>query len=109
MAVPMRTRVANAEEAAALIAALDPADAVPYALAFYAGLRRAEIPRLDWPDVELDGYRLVVRKAKSASARRQPIAEPLRPILLNEFCFGGSWGRLSKRAKTANNLSSNAR
>ena len=33
-----RTRVADADEAAALIAALDPADAVPYALAFYAGL-----------------------------------------------------------------------
>ena len=38
-----RTRVADAEEAAALLAALPAADAVPYALAFYAGLRRAEI------------------------------------------------------------------
>jgi integrase len=59
----------------------------PDALAFYAGLRRAEIRRLDWPDVELDGYRLVVCKAKSAAGtgRRPPIGEPLRPILLNEF------------------------
>ena len=81
-----RTRVADADEAAALIAALDPPDMVPYALAFYAGLRRAEIKRLDWPDVELDGYRLVVRKAKSraGTGRRPPIAEPLRPILLGE-------------------------
>jgi integrase len=86
-----RTRVANADEAAALIAALDPADTVPYALAFYAGLRRAEIKRLDWPDVELDGYRLVVRKAKSqaGTGRRPPIAEPLRPILLGEFMRQG--------------------
>jgi integrase len=86
-----RTRVANADEAAALIAALDPADAVPYALAFYAGLRRAEIKRLDWPDVELDGYRLVVREAKSqaGTGRRPPIAEPLRPILLGEFMRQG--------------------
>jgi hypothetical protein len=38
-------------------------------------------------DVELDGYRLVVRKAKSqaGTGRRPPIAEPLRPILLGEF------------------------
>ena len=86
-----RTRVANADEAAALIAALDPPDMVPYALAFYAGLRRAEIKRLDWPDVELDGYRLVVRKAKSraGTGRRPPIAEPLRPILLGEFMRQG--------------------
>jgi integrase len=86
-----RTRVADAEEAAALIAALPPGDAVPYALAFYAGLRRAEIKRLDWPDVELDGYRLVVHKAKShaGTGRRPPIAEPLRPILLGEFLRQG--------------------
>jgi integrase len=86
-----RTRVANADEADSLIAALDPADSVPYAFAFYAGLRRAEIKRLDWPDVELDGYRLVVRKAKSqaGTGRRPPIAEPLRPILLGEFMRQG--------------------
>jgi len=86
-----RTRVADAEEAAALLAALSPADAVPYALAFYAGLRRAEIHRLDWPDVELEGYRLVVRKAKSraGTGRRPPIAEPLRPILRAEFMRQG--------------------
>jgi integrase len=86
-----RTRVADAEEAAALLAVLPAADAVPYALAFYAGLRRAEIHRLDWPDVELDGYRLVVRKAKSdaGTGRRPPIAEPLRPILRSEFMRQG--------------------
>jgi hypothetical protein len=50
-------------------------------------LRRAEIQRRDWPEVELDGYRLVVRKSKSAAGtgRRPPIAEPLRPILLGEL------------------------
>ena len=81
-----RTRIADADEAAALIAALDAADAVPYALAFYAGLRRAEIKRLDWPDVELDGYRLVVRKAKSrrhgpsAADRGTATADPPRRV-----------------------------
>jgi integrase len=79
-----RMRAADAKEAAALLAALHPDDQVPYALAFYAGLRRAEIYRLEWPDVDLDGYRLVVRKAKSEAGRdrRPPIAEPLRPLLL---------------------------
>jgi len=78
-----RTRVAPLEEAEQLLAALEADDRVPYALAFYAGLRREEIYRLRWEDVELDGYRLVVRKAKSAAGtnRRPPIAEPLREIL----------------------------
>lgn len=89
-----RTRVADAEEAATLLAAIPARDAVPYALAFYAGLRRAEIQRLDWPEVELDGYRLVVRKSKSlaGTGRRPPIAEPLRPILLGEHMRQGRRG-----------------
>ena len=86
-----RTRVADAEEAAELLEALDPADRVAYALAFYAGLRRAEIRRLEWQDIELDGYRLRVFKSKSqaGTGRRPPIAEPLRPILLNEYMRQG--------------------
>ena len=81
-----RLRVAFAPEAAQLLAALDPADALPYAIAFYAGLRRAEIDRLEWPDVLDDGSiasRLLVGRAKSAAGteRRPPIAEPLRIVL----------------------------
>ena len=78
-----RMRVCTAEEAAQLLAALEPDDQVPFALAFYAGLRRAEIYRLAWPDVDLDGFRLHVRKSKSEAGtdRRPPIAETLRPIL----------------------------
>ena len=78
-----RTRVAPLEEAEQLLAVLEPDYRIPYALAFYAGLRREEIYRLRWEDVELDGYRLVVRKSKSAAGtnRRPPIAEPLREIL----------------------------
>jgi integrase len=82
-----RLRVAFAPEAAQLLAALEPADAVPYAIALYAGLRRAEIDRLDWSDV-LDeqgaiGSRLLVGRAKSAAGteRRPPIAAPLRIVL----------------------------
>ncbi len=67
--------MADAEEAAALLSTLDP-DTRPYALAFYAGLRRAEIHRLEMPDVQLDGYRLLVRKSNSepGTGRRPPIA-----------------------------------
>ena len=86
-----RLRVAPADEAAELLGALAPDDQVPYALAFYAGLRRSEIHRLEWPEVELDGYRLHVRKAKSEAGtdRRPPIAEPLRPILLSALHASG--------------------
>src|SRR3954452_6583278 len=75
-------RVCTAEDAAQLLAALEPDDQVPYAPAFYAGLRRAEISSLAWHDVDLDGFRLHVRKSKSevGTDRRPPIAA-LRPIL----------------------------
>ena len=78
-----RLRVAFAPEAEKLVAALEPEDAVPYAIAFYAGLRRSEIDRLEWPEV-LDGRkiagRLLVTRSKSEAGteRRPPIAEPLR-------------------------------
>ncbi len=42
-----RLRVALAPEAARLLALLEPEDRLPYAIAFYAGLRRSEIYRLD--------------------------------------------------------------
>ena len=79
-----RDRVATAEEAEALLEPLSPADRVPFALAFYAGLRRSEMDRLQWPDVDLDRLWLVVRKSKSeaGTGRRLPIAALLKPILL---------------------------
>src|SRR3954447_12120754 len=76
-----RLRVALAPEAAALLAALEPEDRLPYAIAFYAGRRRSELYRLEWDDV-LDGdeiaTRLLVRRSKSGgnpappTHRRQP-------------------------------------
>jgi integrase len=79
-----RERVATAEEAEALLDPLAPSDRVPFALAFYAGLRRSEMDRLQWQDVDLDQLWLIVRKSKSQAGtnRRLPIAAPLKPILV---------------------------
>jgi integrase len=81
-----RLRVALAPEAAQLLAALEPEDRLPYAIAFYAGLRRSEIYRLDWEDVlegGAIGTRLIVRRSKSeaGTSRRPPIADNLRSVL----------------------------
>src|SRR4051812_40105792 len=89
-----RLRVALAPEAAALLSALEPEDRLPYAIAFYSGLRRAEIYRLRWDDV-LDGdviaTRLVVRRAKSEAGplRRPPIADNLRTVLADAWARQG--------------------
>jgi integrase len=78
-----RERVATATEAAELLDALPVDLRVPYALAFYAGLRRSEIHRLEWADVDLEGRSLTVRRSKSdaGTGRRVPVAAPLVPIL----------------------------
>ena len=81
-----RLRVALVPEAEQLLAALTPEDRVPYALACYAGLRRSEIHRLEWPEVLDDGkiasHLLVLRsKSEAGTQRRPPIAEPLQQIL----------------------------
>ena len=86
-----RDRAATAEEAEALLYPLAPQDRVPFALAFYAGLRRSEMDRLQWQDIDLERLWLVVRKSKSAAGtgRRLPIAAPLKPILMRAFMLQG--------------------
>jgi integrase len=111
-----RDRAATAEEAEELLAPLAPEDRVPYALAFYAGLRRSEMDRLEWSDVDLERLWLVVGKSKSqaGAGRRLPIAAPLKPILLRAYMLqrrpeigrvlGGvsvTSGRLAPRARKA--------
>jgi hypothetical protein len=89
-----RMRVAFAPEAAELLAALERQDAVPYAIAMYAGLRRSEIDRLEWTDL-LDGDRIGSRvlvaksKSKAGTARRPPIADPLRGVLMRAWLRQG--------------------
>lgn len=109
-----RERVATADEAALLLAALAEDDAVPYALAFYAGLRRSEIQRLDFEDVDLTGLAITVRRSKSdaGTGRRLPLAAPLKPILRAAWMRKGQpergkvsrsvmAGKLAERARKA--------
>src|SRR3954470_4081079 len=79
-----RTRIASVIVAGRLLAVLRPDDAVPYAIAMYAGLRRQEIQRLRWEDLDLGRHWLTVREAKTeaGTGRRVPLAEPLEQILL---------------------------
>ena len=53
------------------------------AIGGFAGLRSAEIERLEWADVDLDGGHITVTagKAKTASRRIIPIADNLRAWL----------------------------
>ncbi len=75
-------RVASPAEFARLLAALEPEDALPYALAGYAMGRRAQIVRLTWPEVDLKvgavewGVEWEARKYE-ASRRVVPIVPPL--------------------------------
>lgn len=93
-----RDRVALTEEALQLLDALCAEDQVPFALAFFAGIRREEIYRLTWGDVELDGYRITIQKAKSEAGtnRRIPIAEPIRALLLRAYLRAGRPGPEAK-------------
>jgi integrase len=88
-----RDRVASADEAAKLLAALPEADRALWATAFYAGLRRGELLALRWEDVDLAAGVIRVERAwdvkvgvvepKSRAGRRSvPIAAALRDYLL---------------------------
>jgi integrase len=106
-----RLRVALADEAELLLAALTPEDRVPYALACYARLRRSEIQRLEWPEVLEDGtiasHVLVLRsKSEAGTQRRPPIAEPLQQILREAWLRQGrpTRGPLSERSVMSGKL-----
>jgi integrase len=110
-----RLRVAFAAEAEQLLDALGSEDALPYAIAFYAGLRRSEIHRLEWPDVLHEGRiasRLLVVRSKSEAGteRRPPIADPLREILARAWLRQGrpDAGRVLERSVMSGKLAERA-
>ena len=61
-----RDRIADPEEARALLEALPDEDRALWATAFYAGLRRGELRGLRWSDIDLPGRELHVQRAWDA-------------------------------------------
>lgn len=89
-----RDRVATVAEMQTLLDALDPADALPYALAVYATARRAEIRHARVGDVDLDLGAIYLgadeRGRKSRAAQRAvPIVKPLAVMLRRDFMRRG--------------------
>lgn len=89
-----RDRVATVAEMQILLDALDPADALPYALAVYATARRAEIRHARVEDVDLDLGVIYLgaddRGRKSRAAQRAvPVAKPLAVRLRRELMRRG--------------------
>jgi integrase len=89
-----RDRVATVAEMQTLLDTLDPADALPYALAVYATARRAEIRHARVGDVDLDVGVIYLgaddRGRKSRAAQRAvPIAKPLAVRLRRELMRRG--------------------
>jgi site-specific recombinase XerD len=58
------------------------------AVAFYAGLRRSEIQKLTWDQIELDAGFITVTDTKNGEERAIPLVKSLEPILV-------AWHRLT--------------
>jgi integrase len=89
-----RDRIATPAEMVLLLAALELADAVPFALAAYATARSQEVRNLAWPEVDWAAGMLYLADeedyAKSDAARRPfPLIAPLRAILEDEHARQG--------------------
>jgi integrase len=85
-----RDRIGTPGEFVALLDALDPQDALPWAIAGYGTARLQEIQVLEWPEVDLEHDVLLLASdedaRKSEAARRiVPLVKPLRRRLLAEW------------------------
>ena len=98
-----RERIASPDEAAALLAALEPRERAIYATAFYAGLRLGELRALRWDDLDLAVGTIRIERAldhkgetiapKSRAGRRSvPMVAVLRDHLLDWKLRGGGEG-----------------
>lgn len=100
-----RDRIADPQEAAALLDALPEDDRALWACALYAGLRRGELMALVWDDVDLDLDAGVLRVRRSWDAvegfiapksakgtRIVPIASTLRALLIAHRLRSGGQG-----------------
>lgn len=76
--------ILTVEQTIALLNACDD-DTLPYvAVSLFAGLRAAEVQKLDWSEIDLESGHIEVTAAKSKTARRRlvPISENLAAWLL---------------------------
>jgi integrase len=98
-----RERIAEPDEATALIIALPDGDRALWATAFYGGLRRGELRALRWSDIDLAGRVIHVARGwdaiegeqapKSAAARRRvPILDALADVLIAHQARTGRTG-----------------
>jgi integrase len=74
-----RDRIATPGEFARLLDALDPEDALPWALAGYGTARLQEIQALEWPEVDLEHR--VMLLAADEEARKSEAARRIVPIV----------------------------
>lgn len=106
-------RIASREEAAALLAALDPADRPVWATAFYAGLRRGELQALRVCDIDFEANLLTVERGwdqvegviepKSFAGRRTvPLLAILRECLADDLHRTGRNGEDLAFGRTRN-------
>lgn len=89
-----RDRVATPGEFTTLLDALEPEDALPWALAGYGTARSQEIRALEWPEVDFERDVMLLADSdaarKSEAARRiVPLAKPLRERLHAEWTRQG--------------------
>jgi integrase len=98
-----RERVARPREAAALIAALGPADAAIWTTALYAGLRLGELLALSWSDLDFEARLIrvehswdrvagLVEPKSRAGRRRVPMTNVTRATLLEHRLRQGHGG-----------------
>ena len=82
--IPGQVGILEPAQIAALLDAADESVIPSLAIGAFAGLRRAEIERLDWSEIDLDSNLIEVTAAKSKSARRRlvEISPNLREWLL---------------------------
>jgi integrase len=119
-------RIASAEEAAALLAALDTEDRPVWATAFYAGLRRGELQALRACDIDLGASLIAVERGwdqvegvidpKSHSSRRTvPLLAVLRDYLDEHLLRTGRsgedlvFGRTARQAFYASTVDGRAK
>ena len=103
-------QVFTPEEMQKLLAAAKPEVVVPLALTAFAGIRAAELKRLDWQRINLaEGHiEIVADVAKTGIRRLAPIPENLKEWLIKYFHHSGKvciysnlWQQYEKAAKKA--------